>query len=209
MQLLDNCTTSENRSRRDPTVIRCEFFPLLITSLTELPSKFLEIRTCHDLSGLLQGKKEKWQNRELTRTWRLSLDDLFRQMCSDHSGDGSIPLMVTLSFVDVGFNSEKSAAAHPALSQALRAQTPKNAPTTPDSEVYFQLQYRRSDHRSRYLLVCQDFKYEERILFENNRTIEGRNPSIRSLQIKNDDTKARWDRVQITRLLSSRPTITF
>jgi hypothetical protein len=29
------------------------------------------------------------------------------------------------------------------------------------------------------------------------------------LQIKNDDTKARWDRVQITRLLSSRPTITF
>jgi hypothetical protein len=99
--------------------------------------------------------------------------------------------MVTLSFVDVGFNSEKSAAADPALSQALRAQTPKNAPTTPDSEVYFQLQYRRSDHRSRYLLVFQDFKYEERILFDNNRTIEGRNPSIRSLQIKNDDTKAR------------------
>lgn len=29
MQLLDNCTTSENRSRRDPTIICCEiFFPL-------------------------------------------------------------------------------------------------------------------------------------------------------------------------------------
>jgi hypothetical protein len=56
-------------------------------------------------------------------------------MCSDHSGDGSIPLMVTLSFVDVGFDSEKSTAAHPALWQALRAQTPKNAPTTTDREV--------------------------------------------------------------------------
>ncbi len=40
MQLLDNCTSSENRSRRDPTIICCENFPLLITSLTELPSKF-------------------------------------------------------------------------------------------------------------------------------------------------------------------------
>jgi hypothetical protein len=53
------------------------------------------------------------------------------------------------------------------------------------------------------------FKVWRTNTFENNRTIEGRNPAIRSSQIKNDDTKARWDRVQITRLLSSRTTITF
>lgn len=83
MQLLHNCTTSENRSRRDPTIICCEIFSLLITSLTELPSKFLEIRTGHDLSGLLQGKKgkvtkERIDENMMTETRRSVSTNVFR-----------------------------------------------------------------------------------------------------------------------------------